>query len=131
MLTYLDTNLLVYAARGTPEAALRAFAILDDPTRTFAASVFLEMELLPNSAGAQLAFYESYFKRATVRATDLERIVELARSEGLKHGIAAMDALHLAAAASVQAQLVTYERPTRPMFRSRITSLLSIHPDGR
>lgn len=126
MLTYLDANVLIYAARGMEVRAARALAFIDDPSMQFAASVFLELELLPNSREQQSRFYKAYLDRVAVWATDFETITEIARREGLAHGIAAMDALHLAAGASVGARLVTFEKRSKPLFRSRVTEIISL-----
>ena len=42
MLTFIDTGVLITAARGQGDAALRAMDILDDPGRTFASSRFVQ-----------------------------------------------------------------------------------------
>ncbi len=44
-----------------------------------------------------------------------------------KYGLAAMDALHIAAALSVDAEeFVTTEKPTKPMFRVTSIQVISI-----
>lgn len=65
MLTYLDSSVLIAAARGGTVQAGRAMAILDDPGREFAASPFLRLEVLPRAIfqkrEREVAFYEAYF----------------------------------------------------------------------
>jgi hypothetical protein len=126
VLTYLDANVLIYAVKGETARAERAFSVLDDPSAAFASSAFLELELLPNSREEQRLFYDLYFRRVSIWARDYSRLIELARTEAVTHGIAAIDALHLAAAASVGARLVTFEKRAKPLFRSAITQIVSL-----
>jgi hypothetical protein len=43
-----------------------------------------------------------------------------------------MDALHVAAAASVEAdELATSEKPSRSIHRARSVKVITIHPEGR
>lgn len=56
---------------------------------------------------------------------DVERIVEIAIQESEKHGIAAMDALHIASAHLGEAQvLYTSERGTKPMHRTSLVRVV-------
>jgi predicted nucleic acid-binding protein len=126
VLTYLDANVLIHAARGEEAWAARAMRVIDDPSIRFASSVFLELELLPNSRKQQLQFYKKYFNRVSVWAERYRSITDLARREAVAYGILAIDALHLAAAASVKARLVTFERSSKPLFRSRATEIVSL-----
>lgn len=48
--TYLDAGVLIVAARGHDQGARKAFTILNDNTRTFAASVFLQLGVDHNRA---------------------------------------------------------------------------------
>ena len=47
--TFLDAGVLIAAVRGQEEEAARALAILEAPERTFIASDFLKMEVLPKA----------------------------------------------------------------------------------
>jgi hypothetical protein len=49
-LTFIDAGVLIAASRGGTEQAARALAVLGDPTRTFAASAFLRLEVLPQAS---------------------------------------------------------------------------------
>ncbi len=132
-LTFIDAGVLIAASRGGTEQATRALAVLGDPTRTFAASAFLRLEVLPqasfNRRHAELAFYEAFFAAVSVWATDWPRIVDLALREASTFGVEAMDALHVAAAAVAGAEeLVTIEKPTRSIHRARAVRVTTIHP---
>ncbi len=63
--TYVAAGVLIAAARGQAPMAARAFEILDDPDREFAASLFLKLEVLPKAMYhknlAEVEFYETFF----------------------------------------------------------------------
>jgi hypothetical protein len=64
-------------------------------------------------------------------ASDLNRIVLMGFEEAWRHDLTAMDALHVAAAKAVGAiELVTTEKPTKPMFRCEGVSVRSIFVDA-
>lgn len=133
ILTFVDAGVLIAAARGGTEQAERALGILEDPSRRFAASPFLRLEVVPQAAfngrRAEMALYEAYFASVVAWATDLTAVVEQALSEASTYGVQAMEALHVAAAAIVGAQeLVTTERPTRSIHRARSVKVVSINP---
>jgi predicted nucleic acid-binding protein len=135
-LTFVDAAVLIAAARGGSEQAARAMEILDDPEREFAASHFLRLEVLPqavfNKRDAEVAFYEAFFSAVSKWATDLPAITEAALQEASRRGVEAMDALHVAAAASVgAAELVTAEKPSRSIHRARAVKVVTIHPEPR
>lgn len=132
-LTFIDAGVLIAASRGGTEQAGRALAVLGDPTRTFAASPFLRLEVLPQASfhrrAEEIAFYEAFFAAVSVWATDLARIVDLALREASTCGVEAMDALHVAAAALAGAEeLVTIEKPTRSIHRARAVRITTINP---
>jgi hypothetical protein len=52
--TFIDSGVLVFAARSTDEYSERALAILDDRNREFASSLFIQLEVLPKVAENQL-----------------------------------------------------------------------------
>ena len=71
MLTYLDSNMLVQAATGANRAIqLRALAIITDPSRQFASSLFSRMEIIPLAIHfgrtKERLFYETFFRRVQV-----------------------------------------------------------------
>jgi predicted nucleic acid-binding protein len=75
----------------------------------------------------EAAFYDRFFRDAKwVR--DLERIGELARREAEKHGLGAMDALHLAAAhVGGAAELITTEKRSKPIHRSSLVKVVYLY----
>jgi predicted nucleic acid-binding protein len=135
-LTFVDAGVLIAAARGGSEQARRAMAVLDDPHREFVSSPFLRLEVLPravfNRRAAETAFYEAFFASVTRWATDLGSILLVAEAESSSFGVEAMDALHIAAAASAgAAELITTEKQTRSIHRARAVKVVTLYPsDG-
>jgi predicted nucleic acid-binding protein len=134
-ITFVDAGVLIAAARGGTEQAERALAILDDPEREFAASVFLRLEVLPQAMfhkrSVEVAFYDAFFDAVRHWATDLEAITTAALREAAEYGVEAVDALHVASAALVgAAELVTVEKPSRAIHRARSVRVVTIHPVG-
>lgn len=129
--TYVDAGVLIAAARGQAPMAARAFDILDDPDREFAASVFLKLEVLPKAMYheniAEVEFYETFFNAVLYWTDSLETLVDRAYQEAFEAGLAALDALHVAAAIWVRAdELVTTEKLDKPIFRIQSLKVVSI-----
>ena len=131
-LTYVDASVLIYAAT-KPTAAtfarrLRALQVLSDPDREFVASDYLRLEVLPIPSyfgkKRETAFYEKFFGAVTKWA-DSATLFAPAYSIACQYGLGALDALHVAAAHNFSAELVSAERPTKPIYRaySNITSI--------
>lgn len=120
--TFVDTGVLIAAFRGDEELLAAAKEVLDDPGREFVTSGFVGLELLPkakyNRNDDEVAFYVTFLDACveTVRAS--ERLVADAHAQASAAGLAAMDALHVAAAQQASAaELVTAEKPGKPIFR--------------
>lgn len=131
-LTYVDASVLIAATKGKSEEAHRALSILDDPSRTFAASEFLRLEVLPKAIFERQRdekdFYEGFFIRVIQWAITNESLVDAAFKLASEHGLAAMDALHVVAARALGAEeYVTGEKPTKPVFRVRDIKIRSLH----
>jgi predicted nucleic acid-binding protein len=134
-ITFIDSGVLLAAVRGTDEVARRAMEVLDDPDRTFASSVFVRLEVLSkalyNNSRVEAEFYEAFFATVSHWAEPIEQITAEAYPEAVKVGLAAMDALHVAAAAAVRAdELVTTEKHGKPIHRVTSVSVRTIHPQG-
>ena len=129
--TFIDTGVLIAAARGQNDVAARAMAILDDPNREFASSIFVKLEVLPkaiyNQKTAEAAFYQAFFDAVTHWAEAEESVIADAFQEACQLGLSAIDALHVAAALSVNAEeLITTEKPGKPMHRVTKIKVISI-----
>jgi len=130
-ITFIDSGVLVTAARGVGEDSEKALEILADSSREFASSEFIKMEVIPkaiyNRKTAEAEFYESFFSAVTYWANDIEKVIQDAYNIACQYGLAAMDALHVAAALSVGAEeFVTTEKKTKPMFRISSIKVISI-----
>jgi hypothetical protein len=68
-LTFVDAGVLIAAARGTDWIALRANQALGDPNRSFVASPFLRLEILPKAMFHkrldEVSFYGVFFAAVT------------------------------------------------------------------
>ena len=70
------------------------------------------------------ALYEEYFNTAEW-FRDTEKIAALAEREAAKEGLAAMDALHLAAAHLSRAdEFITTEKPNKSIYRSSLVKVV-------
>ena len=128
---YIDSGVLITAFQGIQSASIKAYQILNDENRQFASSRFVQLEVLPkaifNKQQEEIEFYETFFLAVNYWATDLEKIIQNAREIAGTYGLAAMDALHVAAALQIQAdELITTEKPTKPMHRVREIQIVSI-----
>src|SRR5262245_49378544 len=114
IVTYVDAGVLIAAARGRMEVSAPAMAILDDPDRRFASSEFVRLEVLPkalyNRKTDEAEFYREFFQVVSYWPSDTDLVVRYAYEIGVKLGLSALDALHLAAALKLGAdELVTTE----------------------
>ena len=119
--TFLDAGILIAAVRGRPEERRRALTIIGDPGRSFIASKFLRLEVLPKALyyqkPSEAALYERYFANAQLIPVS-ESLIDQAHTEAYTFGLSALDALHVAfAKAGGAEEFITTERPTSPLFR--------------
>ena len=129
--TYLDAGVLIAAARGKVPLATKALDILDDPNRQFVSSVFLKLEVLPKAVyhknTSEVEFYEAVFDAVTDWAESTDEIIETGYQEALTNGLAALDALHVAAAVILDAdELVTTEKSDKPIYRTAAVKVVSL-----
>jgi predicted nucleic acid-binding protein len=126
--TFLDSGVLIAAARSVGPDRERALQLLEDPNRSFLTSPFVRLEVLPKaifySKRLERSFYERYFRDATWYR-DVAGIEAVAQAEAAKAGLGAMDALHLAAAhLSGADEFVTIEKPRKAIHRSRVVKVV-------
>ncbi len=125
ILTFVDTGVLLAAYRGEPQQREPSLAILSDPLRSFVASEFLYMETMPKAIyhrnKREIAFYRAYFDKVHIFINDVEAIVSVALDQCERCGLAAMDAMHIAAAYLAGAEvLLTLERTEKPIYRTSL-----------
>jgi hypothetical protein len=101
-LTFLDSGVLIAAAKGSHPLQRRAIRILDDPARAFASSGIVKLEVLPKATyhrkEPEVQFYNAFFAAVSRWAEVDERLVQRALEEANRYGLGARDALHVAAA---------------------------------
>ena len=119
--TYIDACLLIAAFRGQGELGRRAMETLDDPDRRLIVSDAVWLELMPKAIYEkqqhELAFYEMVFEQAEWRKWDVGVLYQ-AHELAKQYGIAALDAIHVAFALACAAdELISAEKPSKPMFR--------------
>ena len=132
-LVFLDSGVLIAAARCLDAIARRALAILSDPDLDFASSVFVRLEVLPKPLHhkklAEAEFYQAFFGSVSVWAKPTGELIDAAYDEAVRTGLSAMDAIHVVSAATVGAsELHTSEKPGRPIHRTKLIRVCSIHP---
>jgi hypothetical protein len=79
-----------------------------------------------NKRDLEVKFYESYFGSAECYG-NLDRIFEIGHKESLRYGIKVVDAMHVASAHLTHCEaLVTGEKTTTPMFRTKLVNVVSL-----
>ena len=129
--TFLDTGVLITASGGQSESRERALQVLEDPSRTFLSSPFVQHECCPkalfNKRSQEFRFYREYFRRAAM-FNDVRLILERASREAARSGVSAMDSLHLAAAHLLGAhEFITTENPRRSIYRSKLVKVVHLY----
>lgn len=120
MKTFLDSGVLLTAWRGA-DAAI-AISIIEDPAREFYTSDLVKLELLPKPAcfknHLEVGFYEMFFKAAKASEPLSPALGRHADRLARRYGLAALDALHIAAAIRQGAkEFITTESETKPLHR--------------
>ena len=131
MKTYLDAGVLLSAWK-PGELHGRAIAIMEDATREFFTSDAVKLELLPKPIfekhRMEVEFYNAHFSDAADSEPFSAEWGRDALALAKKHGLAAMDALHLASAIRQRAdEFITSELPGKPMFRVGGIKVVSLH----
>lgn len=109
-------------------------SVLDDPNRVFITSDFVRLEVLPKAEyynnTDEVKFYNTFFESAEQIIRASRTLVSEAHSEASNAGLAAMDALHVAAAKKANAtELITAEKSSRTIFRATSVAVKTIRPN--
>jgi len=130
--TYVDSGVLISAARGRGRLAERAFAIISDTAgREFVSSDYVRLEALPKATyerrAVEVKFYEEFFASVSVWLPFDSEHLKRAFAEACDSGLSAMDAIHIVAAVEANCQeLVTSEKPGKPIHRTKLVRVSSI-----
>jgi len=119
--TYLDSGVLLAAFAAQGKVGAEALEVLDDPDRQLVVSDAVKLELLPKPIHErrkeEVEFYHTVFEQAECLPWRLDTL-QNAQGVAELHGIAAMDAIHVATALDAGVdEFVTAEKSTKPMFR--------------
>ena len=130
-ITFIDSGVLVLAARGVEELSEQAISTITANDRELASSSLIKLEVLTKANYCrqtdEIEFYETFFGAVKYWADDIEKIIQDGYDMSCQYGLAAMDALHLAAAISVGAEeFITTEQPTKPMYRVTAIKVISL-----
>jgi predicted nucleic acid-binding protein len=129
--TFLDSGVLLTAWRGEALAA-SALSIMADDARTFVTAQMVRLELLPKPRferrPLELQFYENHFAEATACEPLSEELGREAEALATRYGLSGADALQIAAAIRHGVQeFYTSERPSKPLFRVKELTVISLH----
>ena len=127
--------MLIFAAKGTTDAAALALPFLQDPSREFVTSEYVRLEVLPKPIcfgnQAETEFYNAFFRMNSRTIPTSVALLELAMEEACRTGLNALDAIHVACAVfgGVE-EIVTPEKVTKPIHRTQLVRVVSIFPTG-
>ncbi|MGD9896829.1 MAG: type II toxin-antitoxin system VapC family toxin [Candidatus Methylacidiphilaceae bacterium] len=130
--SYIDSNVWITAVQCEPEAARRAFVVLDDPQREILFSDLVRLETLPkprfHCRQREVEALEALFEAAGKLPLEDPAIFQLAVDTAARHDLQPMDALHVAISQHFGIdEFVTFEKPTKPIFRVAGIKVLSLH----
>ncbi len=130
--TYIDANVLIAAFQGDGLVSRRAMEVLDAPDRELLVSDYLRLEVLPkptfHKRQEEIEFMQMIFERALEDVSTSPELTGLAVSFASKYDMTPIDALHIGAAiVSGADELVTMEKPTKPMCKVREVRVTSLH----
>lgn len=130
--TYVDSGILIAAARGNGRLSIRALEVLrESDAREFVSSDYIKMEVLPKPTyfgrDAEIKFYSAYFSTVTEWWNFDSAHLEAAFEEACRAGLQAYDAIHVTIAAmSGCEELITTEKPTAAIHRTSLIRIVSI-----
>ncbi|MBW3539326.1 MAG: PIN domain-containing protein [Planctomycetes bacterium] len=127
--------MLIAAFRGDESLSDAALAVLADPGRILISSEFVRLEVLPKPVAYgrqdECEFYDTFFAAAKRIVRASRPLVQEAQAEAELYGLSAMDALHVAAAKRARCEeFITVESSTKPLFRVRELTVVSLQPVG-
>jgi predicted nucleic acid-binding protein len=133
--TYVDSGVLIAAARGNGRISERALDVIADTEgREFVCSEYIKLEVIPKPTyfgkATEVAFYEDFFARVALWLPFDVHNMEQALQEACASGLSAMDAVHVVVAAESECQeIVTSEKSTSAIHRTKRIAVVSIHTE--
>lgn len=129
--TYLDANCLIAVTDAEEQRADKVFALLDDLQRAFIHSSFTTLETLALAIHyrnkRRELFFRLYNNLCAHYSNNLPAIMDEARWQTEQYGIIGMDACHIGAAiVGLANEFYTFEKPTKPMFRTKEIKVISL-----
>jgi predicted nucleic acid-binding protein len=119
--TYLDTNVLMAAFKGEHELHRKALDVISDEKRSFVVSDYLRLELLPkpifNRFEEEVEFMREFIDSAEDDIPSNPSVTKTAIDFASKYDISPIDALHVSCAVAGADELITLEKPEKPMHR--------------
>ncbi len=135
--SFPDSSVLIDAPRASrSDHVFTALRYFNDPGRTFLTSPFVRLEAVPKAhytrRSQELAFYEGFFGSPFLEwCSDLDRMETIAEEQARRFGLAALDALHIAAAHLLRAdELVTVKRSQKPIHRTDLVRVIHVYDLG-
>jgi predicted nucleic acid-binding protein len=133
--TYVDSCVWIAAVQGEENLAQRALDALDDPSREILFSDLTLLETLPkplfSQRTEQVAALGALFAAATKVDAAVPAVFQRAMDVAASCDLSPMDALHAGAALVCGAhELLTAEKPTKPMFRMTALRVRTIFRDA-
>jgi predicted nucleic acid-binding protein len=130
--TYIDSGVLVAAARGNGRLFERAIAIIrDTAAREFVCSDYVKMEIIPKPTyfgrQAELDFYDAFFATVSVWFNFDATHMQQGFTEACQSGLQALDSVHIILASlSGCDEVVTTEKPESAFHRTTLVRTVSI-----
>ena len=130
-ITYLDANCLIALADAEPGRQQKVVKLLRDTQRAFMCSPFTSLETLPLALHyrkpVRAGIFRWYLNHCAFVSDNYLLIMNEAHRQAEKYGIVGIDACHIAAAIVGQAdEFYTFEKPTKPMFRTKDIKVISL-----
>ena len=122
--TYVDSNVILSAWNGELPLHEESLAILADQDRDFLSTSLVELETVAHATFGhrqkEVEFLRMYFDVIVTDTTTVgEDLVSEANEIACATDAGGIDAMHIAAAKRLKAdQLITREKPTKPMHRT-------------
>lgn len=130
--TYVDTNVLIDAFQGEEDISRRAMEILDDPRRALVVSDYLRLEVIPkptfHERQEEIEFMNVILSSAVENVPSKPELTATAIDLASRYDLTPIDALHAGAAVTAGVdELVTMEKPTKPLCRIKEVKVVSLH----